>query len=130
MENVKGMLKKMPEILDDFQNLLGKDYNVSYSLFNAKDFGVPQNRERLIIIGNRLGISSKEVIDNIKKNSLSSKKFVLCDAIGDLPELKPNRRKNATHVENDDVGYFKRPFIFQHTSFYKFINGNRKIEFL
>lgn len=130
MENVKGMLKKMPEILDDFENLLGKIYNVSYSLFNAKDFGVPQNRERLIIIGNRLGISSKEVIDNIKKNSLSSKKFVLFDAIGDLPELKPNRQKNATHVENDDIGYFKRPFIFQHTSFYKFINGKRTIEFL
>ena len=31
-----------------------------YRLLNAKDFGVPQNRERFIMIGNRIGIKPVE----------------------------------------------------------------------
>lgn len=34
-------------------NKLG--YSVSYKVLNAKDFGVPQNRERILIVGNREG---------------------------------------------------------------------------
>jgi DNA (cytosine-5)-methyltransferase 1 len=54
MENVKGMSKKIDEISKDFKKYLGNDYSFSYSLLNAKDFGLPQNRERFFIIGNRL----------------------------------------------------------------------------
>lgn len=31
-------------------------YTVSYKVLNAKDFGVPQNRERIIIVGNNNGL--------------------------------------------------------------------------
>lgn len=52
LENVKGLkghdkgntLKTIVEVLD----LLG--YNVNYKILNSKNFGVPQNRERLFII--------------------------------------------------------------------------------
>lgn len=30
-------------------------YTVVYKVLNARDFGVPQNRERIIIVGNREG---------------------------------------------------------------------------
>lgn len=30
-------------------------YTVQYKVLNAKDFNVPQNRERIIIVGNRIG---------------------------------------------------------------------------
>lgn len=54
-ENVKGLLsankkKAFPLILSEF----GKaGYKVKYKLFNASDYGVPQKRERVIIVGFR-----------------------------------------------------------------------------
>lgn len=53
-ENVKGLLsmqkgKVLDMILKDFENL---GYRVGYQVLNAAYFGVPQNRERVIIIGN------------------------------------------------------------------------------
>jgi DNA (cytosine-5)-methyltransferase 1 len=57
-ENVKGLLsmqqgKVINMIIDDFKAL---GYNVEYRLLKASDYGVPQNRERVVIIGNRLGL--------------------------------------------------------------------------
>jgi len=54
-ENVGGLLLKQNEyslkkILEDF-GLLG--YNISYQLYNAADYGVPQTRERVFIVGTR-----------------------------------------------------------------------------
>ena len=130
IENVKGMLNKIDEILDDIKVYLGAQYNVFYKLFNVKNYGVPQSRERLIIIGNRLGIDSKMVIDSITERSKDIKSHVLYDAISDLPELKPNRNKNSSKLENDDVGYFCKPFIYTKTEYFNFINGNKDVHFV
>lgn len=130
MENVKGMLNKIDEIIEDFSTILGSEYNIAYSLFNVKDYGVPQNRERLIIIGNRIGISTEDIINNIKSKSKYCPRFVLFDAIGNLPKLKPNRIKNNTSIENFDVGFFKVKFDYIRDNFYRFINGNKDIDFL
>ena len=43
-------------ILKDFEKI---GYNVDYKLLKASDYGVPQNRERVIIIGNRIGVENK-----------------------------------------------------------------------
>jgi len=56
-ENVKGLLsmqkgKVIEMIVNDFKEL---GYHVEYKLLKASDYGVPQNRERVIIIGNRIG---------------------------------------------------------------------------
>ena len=55
-ENVKGILsmengKVIKMILNDFKEL---GYRVDYKLLNAAEYGIPQLRERVIIIGNRL----------------------------------------------------------------------------
>ena len=60
-ENVKGLLsmqkgKVLEMILNDFR-LLG--YDVDWHLLKASDYGVPQNRERIFIIGNNIGASNK-----------------------------------------------------------------------
>lgn len=54
-ENVKALLMKRHEyslnkVYEDFSNL---GYKVTYALYDAKDYGVPQIRERVIIIGIR-----------------------------------------------------------------------------
>lgn len=52
-ENVKGLLMKdggasIRQVVSDFEEL---GYKVSYELLDAANFGVPQTRERVIIIG-------------------------------------------------------------------------------
>jgi DNA (cytosine-5)-methyltransferase 1 len=54
-ENVKGLLLKtntasLKKILEDFNSL---GYNVTYKLYHAADYGVPQTRERVFIVGTR-----------------------------------------------------------------------------
>ena len=54
-ENVKGLLsankgKAFPMIIKEFENA---GYKVVHKLLNASDYGVPQKRERVIIIGFR-----------------------------------------------------------------------------
>ena len=52
-ENVRGMLAdKHKKSLDKIIGLLGDaGYEISIKLVNAADYGVPQNRERVIIVG-------------------------------------------------------------------------------
>ena len=52
-ENVKGILsandkQAFPIIIEEFSNA---GYNVNYTLTNAADYGVPQRRERVIVVG-------------------------------------------------------------------------------
>lgn len=58
-ENVKGLLmrhniKSLEQVLEDFNGL---GYDVTFKLYNAADYGVPQTRERVLIVGTRPGIS-------------------------------------------------------------------------
>jgi DNA (cytosine-5)-methyltransferase 1 len=58
MENVKGILTmKNGSYLDMvLKELRRSGYNVDYRLVNMADYGVPQIRERVIILGNRIGL--------------------------------------------------------------------------
>jgi len=56
-ENVKGILslasgKVFEMIKEDFRNI---GYKIEAKLLNAADYGVPQTRQRVIMIGNRIG---------------------------------------------------------------------------
>ena len=53
MENVKGMMSRSDEIQHDFNNNLDNEYSVQMFMVNAKEFDVPQNRERVFVIGSR-----------------------------------------------------------------------------
>ena len=125
MENVKGMSKKIGEIKDDFKEFLGSEYQFDYMLLKAQDFGVPQNRERFIMIGNRMGIAPKTIFDSILENRRSP--FILKDAIEGLPQLKPKRVKGAKDIENAESGYTECDFSYPNTDFYHFINGDKVI---
>lgn len=130
MENVKGMRPRMPEILADMEEMLGPDYNIAYALLNASAYGVPQNRERLFVIGNRVGADSERVFEEIKASAANAPRYTLYDAISDLPVLEPNRIKNRNMLENDSIGYMQRPYVYERTRYYRFINGEREIDVL
>lgn len=125
MENVRGMANKYPEIMDNFKEYLGEGYKFDYRLLHAQDFGVPQNRERFIMIGNRIGIDPKEIFDAI--DSHKRKPFVLKDALFGLPHLESKKQKGQSGVEDIASGLTERDFDYPITDFYRFINGNRKI---
>lgn len=58
MENVKGILTLNggAYLQNVLQQLHDAGYNAKYKLINMADYGVPEIRERVIIIGNRVGL--------------------------------------------------------------------------
>lgn len=125
MENVKGMSKKIGEIKDDFAKYLGEEYQFDYRLLKAQDFGVPQNRERFIMIGNRVGVNPNDIFEGIFKQERSP--FVLKDALEGLPHLE-SRKRIGKNEENERSGFTERQFVYPETEFYHFINGYRHID--
>lgn len=125
MENVRGMANKIEEIKENFKEYLGDDYKFDYRLLYAQDFGVPQNRERFIFIGNRIGVSVDEVFKAIDKRR--KEPFVLRDALQGLPHLEAKQEKGKVDVENKESGFTERDFVYEENDFYHFINGDRKI---
>lgn len=125
MENVKGMMNKIDEIIQNFQEYLGDEYAYDYAVLKAQDFGVPQNRERFIMVGNRMGISPRAIFDEINKNKREA--FVLRDALYGLPHLESKKEKGQSGIEDTRSGLTERDFEYPQTDFYRFINGERVI---
>ncbi len=84
-ENVKGILTLgdgaiLEAIIQDFED---RGYHVAWKLLNAADYGVPQNRERVIFVGLRTDISSKyEFPEPLVK------RVTMREILGDLPKPK------------------------------------------
>lgn len=108
-ENVTGILSAQVDgslIFPKVLSALGKDYNVigdpDILVHNTAEYGVPQLRKRVIIIGVRKDIK-KDVIDiykDVKKthwlpesnveDRLKKERFVdVAQALGDLPPVEP-----------------------------------------
>ena len=92
LENVKGLLnhdggRTFGTILQTFWEL---GYDVEWQLLNSKDFGVPQNRERVFIIGYPRGASRRKIFPITGTTENIIKK------IGDLQI--PGRHESACRV--------------------------------
>lgn len=112
LENVKGLtnhdkgntFRIMKDILENKLK-----YKIYYKVLNAKDFGVPQNRERIIIVG----------FKNHKVNFDFPEPSGVKTRLGDILEENPNpkytisdkiwashqRRKEAHRVKGNGFGY-------------------------
>jgi DNA (cytosine-5)-methyltransferase 1 len=90
-ENVKGLLmkhneKSLKQILTDFRAL---GYDVTYQLYNAADYGVPQTRERVFIVGTRSDINKFTPPAPTRDKHITSQ-----EAIGDLETTELNESFN------------------------------------
>lgn len=91
-ENVKGILSMKNSddvlIMDEIQQKFGEienrhGYRIQYKTLNASDYGVPQNRERVVIIGVR-----KDLNINFEfPNPTVEREITLKEAISDLPSI-------------------------------------------
>lgn len=126
MENVKGMMNKIDEILQNFRDFLGDEYQYDYKVLKAQDFGVPQNRERFVMIGNRVGVDSKQIFEEIDK--CKREPFVLREVLVGLPHLEAKKEKGAKDIENIESGLTEREFEYIRNDFYDFINDGRYIK--
>jgi DNA (cytosine-5)-methyltransferase 1 len=112
-ENVKGLLTMangniFEAIKDEFSQC---GYNVFSQLVNARDFGVPQDRERVIIVGIRKDFDINDFSIPVPKN----KRMTMREALAGMPEPSPDDICNAPYSSRymsrnrkrgwDDVSY-------------------------
>lgn len=102
-ENVEGItsfekgtvVNKLKELFRD----LG--YNTSHAVLTASDYGVPQNRNRFFMVGNRLGL-------DFQFPEKQSTKISVMQAIGDLPSLQNGDSiETAAYKKNRPSNYAK-----------------------
>lgn len=125
-ENVTGMLSAKPGGKPVVERIYKAFHDVGYSIlkpenfkdavFNAYDFSVPQNRERVILLGlrNDMSITFKEFYEEL--NKLKCKKHLTVkDALGQLPPIYPLEKvvkikgKNVSHKAEDESDPFHMP---------------------
>ena len=88
IENVKGILSShdgeiIKEILISFKD---RGYKADYKLLDASDYGVPQARQRVVIIANRIGQ------DNVFPEKYE-KKIPVGEVLKDVPDDAHNHEK-------------------------------------
>lgn len=85
MENVAGLDSfEKGGVRERLLSLFRKaGYHADCKIFNAADFGVPQNRKRVFFIGNRIGAP----LDFFEKLKGTKKVVTVNEAISDLPKL-------------------------------------------
>lgn len=99
MENVKGIatmqggkiFEEIQKIFQDSENLDGKPYHIYHRVINAADFGVPQHRERMIILGTLIEDADIEMLWKKTREDIQREiptyfdAVTVQDAIGNLP---------------------------------------------
>ncbi|MBZ1508886.1 DNA cytosine methyltransferase [Leuconostoc mesenteroides] len=88
LENVKGLLNHdkgntFRTILNTLDEL---GYDVEWRICNSKDFGVPQNRERVYIIGHLRGDSGREVFPFFREDGEANQSTINVVGNTDKPE--------------------------------------------
>lgn len=102
VENVSGILSaRHKEAFTGFLKAFeGAGYTINWKLVNANNYGVPEDRERVIIVGYRKDLKKK-----FEFPAEESHKPNLREAIGDLPEAIPALEKNKTNGKLDIMNH-------------------------
>ena len=105
LENVKGILNHENGIT--FETIISTldelGYNVEWQLLNSKDFGVPQNRERVFIIGHLRGQRGRKIFPIGGKDEKSSAERLGINILGNTKN--PNGTAQGTRdIVHDPEG--------------------------
>lgn len=105
LENVKGLLNH--DKGDTFETILSAldelGYDVEWQVLNSKDFGVPQNRERVFIIGHLRGQRGRKVFPIGGKDEKSSAERLGINILGNTKN--PNGTAQGTRdIVHDPEG--------------------------
>ena len=84
-ENVKGLLstkyidgRNLSEVIvEDLSTMNGIGYNVVYQLVNASDYGVPQNRQRVLFVGVRKDLGKEFIFPSKQSKDKLALKYIL-----------------------------------------------------
>lgn len=142
-ENVTGLLTarfNKEKVIDIIKERLGKKYNilndVNKIVLNSCEYGVPQIRKRVFLIGIRKDIKYEisKIFNNIlkthytplslKQEKKNKKKFITVrNAIFDLPRIKPGEGKTIikfkSNFNNDFLKKIRKKnenFLYDHVS--------------
>ncbi|MGO5018234.1 DNA cytosine methyltransferase [Segatella copri] len=108
IENVKEFIKyHLPNgellIKDIVETLENLGYVCSYSVFELKDYGIPQDRKRTFLMAAKIDLVQTLDLHELLKPFLKSP-ITLGEAISDLPQVEPYQYK-----EGDVLEYTKQP---------------------
>jgi DNA (cytosine-5)-methyltransferase 1 len=100
MENVTGIMSAGEG--EAFQAVLAGikalGYNVEARILRAEDYGIPQERRRVVFIGNRLG---QPILWPLKTHGEGLKPFTtIADALSDLPPLENGEDRGILHYHD------------------------------
>jgi DNA (cytosine-5)-methyltransferase 1 len=100
MENVAQLLnfKKAPVFEDFISELKDLKYFVHYEIVYCPDYGIPQNRKRLVLLASKLG-----EIKLIPKTHNKANYLTVRDAIGSLPKIT-----DGEECPNDRLHYARK----------------------
>ena len=97
MENVSQLInfKKAPVFEDFVNDLKDLGYFVSYEIVNCPDYGIPQNRKRLVLLASKYG-----EINLIPKTHIPENYVTVKDAIGALPPISDGdiNKDDSLHI--------------------------------
>jgi len=99
-ENVRGLLFRNKHYFDEIiTRMKALNYIVEYKLLNAVNFGIPQNRERLVIVGHR---------GEFEFPTEAASKVTAGEALGDLATSIPDGAKFLTPSMDKYVAKYEK----------------------
>ncbi|WP_409200685.1 DNA (cytosine-5-)-methyltransferase [Methanobrevibacter sp. DSM 116169] len=106
LENVRGLIyhnkgKTVQKILEILSTM---DYWVELRVLNSKDFGVPQNRERMFIIGHLRGECKRKIL-SISRATIKDNQTINSNKCGIIIRNKEIREKDISSCL--DANYYK-----------------------
>jgi len=102
MENVKGLAGKRGREYLDYVMQKGKEleYHVHFKVLDAQDFGVPQRRQRVMIVGERLLVGKTPLFKFPRPTTPDGRRITVKMAIGSLPVPPLNGSDHPQHIHH------------------------------
>lgn len=116
-ENVKGLRSMLNGKIEDKikEDIIKLGYEVNVTVLNSADYYVPQKRERVIFVANRIGLNNPHPLPLLNPNEYITTK----EAIGDLVYIKDDITINHVRTNHTDEMKARLALVPQGKSLYE-----------